>query len=201
MRIKCRCIDYKYYVREISIKSVNVRVSFRIIKNIKLSYINNNQNMDTLRTMMRQEKQHEIVIFVLLVLYIVFTPSVPLGIAEYAESIYGQVFIVIIAITIFLSTNPVVGVLAFFAAYEFIRRSSRATGSFGIETFSPTETKKKEVMTAMNPEPLQTLEEELVQKLVPISPNHDIGSTDGGSFQPVLGQLYGAVAPDYEGVM
>lgn len=158
--------------------------------------------MDTLRTLMRQEKQHELVIFVLLVLYIVFTPSVPPGLAEYAESVYGQIFIVILAITLFLSTNPVVGILAFFAAYEFIRRSTHVTGSaFGVETFSPTERKKADDMTAMNPSPSQTLEEELVQKLVPITPNSDIGSTDGGSFQPVLGPLYGATEPDYDGVM
>jgi hypothetical protein len=25
--------------------------------------------------------------------------------------------------------------------------------------------------------------------------------SDGGSFQPVLGELYGAVAPDYDGVI
>jgi hypothetical protein len=56
-------------------------------------------------------------------------------------------------------------------------------------------------MAAMNPPPAKTLEEELVDKLVPISPNDDIGLTDGGSFQPVLGQLYGDVAPDYEGVI
>jgi hypothetical protein len=159
--------------------------------------------MDTFRSLMRQEKQHEMVIFVLLVLYIVFTPSVPLGIAEYAESIYGQLFVVVLAITLFLSTNPVVGILAFFAAYEFIRRSGYATGRYGLEPFfpSPTESKKAEVMTAMNPEPSETLEEELVKKLVKITPNHDIGSTDGGSFQPVLGPLYGATAPDYDGVI
>ncbi len=157
--------------------------------------------MDTLRTLMRQEKQHEIVIFVLLVLYIVFTPAVPLGLAQYAESTYGQIVVVILAITLFLSTNPVVGILAFFAAYEFIRRSSRATGVYGLETFSPTEQKKKEVMTAMNPAPYKTLEEELVDSLVPITPNNDIGSSDGGSFQPVLGPLYGAVEPEYDGVM
>lgn len=158
--------------------------------------------MDTIRTLMRQERQHEMVIFVLLVLYIVFTPSVPLGLAEYAESVYGQIFVVVLAITLFLSTNPVVGILAFFAAYEFIRRSSHATGrTFGAETVSPTERKKAADMTAMNPSPSQTLEEELVQKLVPITPNSDIGSTDGGSFQPVLGPLYGATEPDYDGVM
>lgn len=157
--------------------------------------------MDTLRTLMRQEKQHEIVIFVLLVLYIVFTPAVPLALAEYAESTIGQIIVVILAITLFLSTNPVVGILAFFAAYEFIRRSSRATGVYGIETFSPTEEKKQVVMTAMNPAPVKTLEEELVDSLVPITPNNDIGSSDGGSFQPVLGPLYGAVAPDYDGVI
>ena len=57
--------------------------------------------MDTLRTLMRQEKQHEIVIFVLLVLYIIFTPSVPVGLAEYAESTYGQIIVIVIAITVF----------------------------------------------------------------------------------------------------
>jgi hypothetical protein len=157
--------------------------------------------MDTFNKLMRQEKQHEMVIFVLLILYIVFTPSVPQALAEYAESTTGQVVVVILAITLFLSTNPVVGILGFLAAYEFIRRASRVTGVYGIETFSPTEKKKQEVMTAMNPPPAKTLEEELVDKLVPISPNDDIGLTDGGSFQPVLGPLYGAVEPEYEGVM
>jgi hypothetical protein len=157
--------------------------------------------MDTFRTLMRQEKQHEMVIFVLLILYIVFTPSVPRAIAEYAESLTGQIIVVILAITLFLSTNPVVGILGFLAAYEFIRRSSRATGVYGIETFSPTEEKKQKVMTAMNPEPMKTLEEELVDSLVVISPNDEIGSTDGFSFQPVLGKLYGAVEPDYDGVI
>ena len=157
--------------------------------------------MDTLRTLMRQEKQHEIVIFVLLVLYIIFTPSVPVGLAEYAESTYGQIIVIVIAITLFLSTNPVVGILAFFAAYEFIRRSSHTTGTYGFQTYSPTETKKANVMAAMNPEPSRTLEEELVQTLVPITPNNDIGLSDGGSFQPVLGPLYGATEPEYDGVM
>jgi hypothetical protein len=158
--------------------------------------------MDTFRSLMRQEKQHEMVIFVLLILYIVFTPSVPTALAEYAESTTGQVIVIILAITLFLSTNPVVGILGFLAAYEFIRRSSRVTGVYGIETFSPTEKKKQDVMTAMNPAPLKSLEEELVESLVVISPNNqNSGISDGGSFQPVLGELYGAVAPEYDGVI
>lgn len=157
--------------------------------------------MDTFNTLMRQEKQHEMVIFVLLILYIVFTPDVPLGLAEYAESTIGQLVIIILAITLFLSTNPVVGILGFLAAYEFIRRASRTTGVYGIETFSPTEEKKHQIMNAMNPAPEKTLEEELVDNLVPISPNDEIGLSDGGSFQPVLGPLYGAVEPDYQGVI
>ena len=151
---------------------------------------------------MRQEKQHEMVIFVLLILYIVFTPAVPAALAQYAESTVGQIIVVILAITLFLSTNPVVGILGFLAAYEFIRRSSHVTGVYGIETFSPTEKKKQAVMTAMNPAPEKTLEEELVESLVVISPNNqNAGLSDGGSFQPVLGDLYGAVEPDYDGVM
>jgi len=158
--------------------------------------------MDTFRTLMRQEKQHEMVIFVLLILYIVFTPSVPHALAEYAESTIGQVIVVILAITLFLSTNPVVGILGFLAAYEKIRRSSRATGVYGIETFSPTEKKKHTTMIAMNPAPEKTLEEELVESLVVIAPNdNNSGLSDGGSFQPVLGELYGAVEPEYDGVI
>jgi hypothetical protein len=157
--------------------------------------------MDTFNTLMRQEKQHEMVIFVLLILYIVFTPSVPHALAEYAESMTGQIIVIVLAITLFLSTNPVVGILGFLAAYEFIRRSSRVTGVYGIETFSPTEQKKQQVMTAMNPAPTKTLEEELVDSLVPITPNDEIGLSDGGSFQTVLGPLYGAVEPDYQGVI
>jgi len=190
--------------REISILS---EFSFRIIYNIIIItfYLYRrlfHSAMDTFRTLMRQEKQHEMVIFVLLILYIVFTPSVPHALAEYAESTMGQVIVVILAITLFLSTNPVVGILGFLAAYEFIRRSSRTTGVYGIETFSPTEKRKQAAMTAMNPAPEKTLEEELVESLVVIAPNDvNSGLSDGGSFQPVLGELYGAVEPEYDGVI
>jgi hypothetical protein len=157
--------------------------------------------MDSLKFLMRQEKQHELVLFVLLVAYIVFNPQTPSALARYIDNVYGQVVVVLIAITIFVSTNPIVGVLAFFAAYEFIRRSTVSTGSWGIESFTPTEDKKAEVMKAMNPDPSLTLEEELVEKLTPIAPNNEVGASDSGSFQPVLGNLYGAVEPDYDGVI
>jgi hypothetical protein len=157
--------------------------------------------MDSLKFLMKQEKQHEIVLFVLLVLYIIFNERTPDEIAKYVDNIYGQILVVLLAVTVFVSTNPVVGVLAFFAAYEFIRRSSHATGTFGIETFTPTEDKKAETMKAMNPVPSKTLEEELVESLTPIAPNNDVGASDEGTFQPVLNNLYGAVAPDYDGVI
>jgi hypothetical protein len=157
--------------------------------------------MDSLKMLMKQEKKHELLLFVVLVVYILFNKKTPECIAKYIDNIYGQIVVVLLAFTVFVSTNPIVGVLAFFAAYEFIRRSSAATGIYGIESFTPTEEKKAEVMKAMNPEPVLTLEEELVEKLAPISPNKVVGLNDEGSFQPVLNDLHGAVAPDFDGVI
>ena len=59
------------------------------------------------------------------------------------------------------------GVIGFFVAYDLIRRSSVATGNFGIDNYLPTEKTKQTKMSSYNQYPY-TLEQEMVKKMVPI---------------------------------
>ena len=79
--------------------------------------------MISLSKLGKSEKRHEIVLLVIFVIYILLDIQTPERLAELIDNIYGNIVVVLIAITIFANTNPVVGVIAFIAAYELIKRS------------------------------------------------------------------------------
>jgi hypothetical protein len=83
--------------------------------------------MEYFNALMKKEKQHEMVLFVVLVIYILFDISTPQILASHVDTTYGTIIVAILALSLFLSTHPVVGILGLFAAYEFIQRSKSAT--------------------------------------------------------------------------
>jgi hypothetical protein len=87
--------------------------------------------------------------------------------AKLIDNIYGNIVVIIAAFYLFAHSNPIVGVVGLFAAYELIRRSSHSTGTLAIERYLPTEIKKSGHFSAFNQFPI-TLEEEVVKKMAPL---------------------------------
>ena len=140
----------------------------------------------------------EIIIFVIFFVYLVFNIQMPNVINQYIDTPLGVVAVLVLTLCVFLYTNPILGILSVFVAYEIIRRSSTvpkiqykppisikrelpqiATMDFGLKqpTFSQ--------------EP--TVEEEVISKMAPISPDVSVTFVDT-SFKPVAENIHNATA-------
>lgn len=131
--------------------------------------------MDTYKELFKKHNQHHLVLLVIFILYIIMNIQTPYALANIIDTVYGNVIVILIAIALFTYLNPIVGVVALFAAYELIKRSSVATGSATISRYLPSENRKGKHMSAFNQFPI-TLEEEIVNQMAPLvetsGPNH-----------------------------
>ena len=106
------------------------------------------------------------VLTLLFVIYLILGLNTPKPIAQVIDTLVGKIVVILLAICLFIYTNPILGVIGFFVAYDLIRRSSVATGNFGIDNYLPTEETKQAKMSSYNQYPY-TLEQEMVKKMVP----------------------------------
>lgn len=75
----------------------------------------------------------EIALLIIFIFYLIFQVKTPSVLAEFVNSNLGMITILIIAVYLFLFTNPVLGILSIFVVYELIRRSS-----VSLAEYSPT---------------------------------------------------------------
>jgi hypothetical protein len=137
-----------------------------------------NQMNQTMRDAYKTCRKHEMLLTVLLVLYIVLNVPTPDVLSSYVDTPLGNIVIVLIALSFFTHSHPVVGVLGLFAAYVLIRRSS---SSSAIEAYLPSEKRKSEELSAYNQFPV-TLEEQMVALRAPLA-DTEVGSATA-SFRP-----------------
>jgi hypothetical protein len=137
-----------------------------------------NQMNQTMRNAFNACRKHEMLLTVLIVLYIVLNVPTPDVIASYVDTPLGNIVVVLIALSFFTHSHPVVGVLGLFAAYVLIRRSS---SSSAIEAYVPSEKRKSEELSAYNQFPV-TLEEQMVALRAPLA-DTQVGSATS-SFHP-----------------
>lgn len=139
--------------------------------------------MDNLKNLLLKGNKHQLILIVLFVLYILLDIKTPENLAFLFDNIIGQVVVILGALALFLNSHPVVGVLGFFVAYEIIRRSSIASGSYAVQTYIPTEETKSDEMIQMNTPYTKTVEEEVIDNMLPLVGPPD--NTDP-SYKPVL---------------
>ena len=109
--------------------------------------------------------KHELLLTVLLIVYIVLSVPTPDIIAPYVDTPLGNIVVVLIALSFFTHSHPVVGVLGLFAAYILIRRSSISSA---IEAYVPSEQRKSNELSVLNQFPV-TLEEQMVALRAPLA--------------------------------
>jgi hypothetical protein len=134
-----------------------------------------------MRDAFKTARKHEMLLTVLLILYIVLNVPTPHIIAPHVDTPLGNIVVVLIALSFFTHSHPVVGILGLFAAYVLIRRSSDTTGSSAIEAYLPSEKRKSEELSAYNQFPV-TLEEQMVALRAPLA-DTQVGSATS-SFHP-----------------
>jgi hypothetical protein len=137
----------------------------------------------------------EITALVIFAIYIVFPFRTPGFIATIVNTPIGLFSILIVTLYLFFYTNPILGVVYIFVAYELLRRSSLVQPQGGdayMVKHTPSEDKRQDEMVKMNPVHNVTLEEDVIKTMAPAQTfNKDVMgfSTD---FKPVAERVTGA---------
>lgn len=154
--------------------------------------------MDNFKDLLKRQKTGEVLLTLLFIIYILMGYKTPDAVASLIDTIYGKIVVVVIAILLFSYTNPVLGVLGFYVAFDLIKRSSESTGTYALQKYTPTEEKKSCNLTLYNQFPY-TLEQEVVSKMAPIN-DYDENSSPP-PFSPILDDLHEAAPIGYTGVI
>jgi hypothetical protein len=154
--------------------------------------------MDNFKDLFKGGRKGEILLTILFIIYILMGYKIPESLASIIDTVYGKIIVITIAILLFSYTNPVLGVVGFYVAFDLIKRSSESTGTYALQKYVPTETKKECELTLYNQFPY-TLEQEVVKRMAPINMSDD--SNTAPSFSPILDNLHEAAPIGYNGVV
>ena len=136
----------------------------------------------------------EIGTLVIFAVYIIFPFRTPGFMANIINTPLGIFSVLLITLYLFFYTNPILGVVYIFVAYELLRRSALVASRGGdayMVKHTPSEDKRQNEMNKMNPVRNVTLEEDVIRTMAPAQKfNKDYGiSTD---FKPVAERVSGA---------
>jgi hypothetical protein len=96
----------------------------------------------------------------------------------------GSLVVVVMSIVLFLTTSPVIGILAFITGYVLLYRSGVSTGSELLRQYVPNEDQKQQDMIHLHTiNNGKTLEEEAVENIPPRNPEEAILADD--PYKPV----------------
>ena len=155
--------------------------------------------MQNLKQLIATENRHQIVLGVVFLLYIVSNFQIPEALAEMVNTPIGNAIVIVLGLSMLAMANPIIGVIGLVAAYELLKRSGQASMSAG---GLPSESSKLADMKQYNQFP-KTLEEEIVNKMVPLV-HHNSAYTEGSvgiQYKPVLDDTQNAAPINYEGVI
>lgn len=157
----------------------------------------------------------EIITIVAFIIYLIFNVQTPLFLLGMVDTPIGVIFLMILVLCLFIYTNPILGVLGLFVAYEMIRRSSMAvSGKVPMIQYTPTQIQKERHMEEMNlpkafeqpnifhesmidvgiEQPIQnnsSLEEEMVLSMAPMGVSEQVGYVNT-TFKPVSENIHNA---------
>lgn len=133
-------------------------------------------------------------VLVIFVIYIIFPFKTPAFLAGIVNTPIGLISVLIVTLYLFFYTNPLLGVVYIFVAYELLRRSSLAVGgpadSYMIQ-YTPSESKRAQEMVQMNPDKTLSLEENIIATMAPAQTFYSEPELDTG-FKPVKEVVVGA---------
>ena len=132
--------------------------------------------------LLKKTQSSHVVLGIIFIIYLIMGYPIPETLATMIDTIYGKIIVYVIALTLLVSVNPVLGVLALFVAFDLVRRSEMATGSTALLKFGSSEKQKMGDLTAFNQFPY-TLEQEMV-KIRTINKDPPIESPP--SYKPML---------------
>jgi len=132
---------------------------------------------------------------ILFIIYIIFPFRTPVFLSGVINNPLGLITVLIVTLYLFFYTNPILGVVYIFVAYELLRRSSLVKSAGASDNYmikyTPSEAQRTGEMVKMNPNHEITLEESVVATMAPAQKFGNDPSIDT-AFKPVVERLDGA---------
>lgn len=162
--------------------------------------------MKILKSVIKTEQQHQLLLTVVFIIYILFDIQLPHVLANMVDSLTGNIVVALLALSLFVYTTPMLGILGFIVAYIIVTRSSSKKGSVSNKKYIPSEKSKMSNFIKYNEatefskynDYPNTLEEEMVAQMAPLVKPVE---NDTSSFKPVLDNDNHAAPIDYDGVV
>lgn len=153
--------------------------------------------MKLLKKLMKFEQKHELGLGVVFIIYMLFDIELPSTLSNMVDTLTGNIVVALLALSVFVYTNPILGILALVVGWLLIKRSSRDTGSYALKHYLPSEKAKEGAFEKYNEHPV-TLEQEMVEKMAPLVDGEPSSELD---YKPVLDKDHDAAPIDYEGIV
>lgn len=149
--------------------------------------------MKEFSSLFKKENMGQLILSILFVIYLIMGYNTPMSLAELIDTPVGKIAVIIVALCILSTSNPILGILALFVAYELIRRSSIALRG-ELKNFIPSESKKSDQFSAFNQNEFPyTLEQEMVGKMTIQNNNINLSFNENtSSFKPILDNTHNA---------
>jgi len=137
---------------------------------------------NVMKELNKLSKNKENILALFFVLYILLDIPMPAIVTDFVSKSYGNIFVILLIVFMFIFFNPIVAVLGLVAAYELIKRSSISTGNYLNNYLPSTEKKKFKQFESFNNTP-KTLEEEIIHKMAPMTKS---SGNNIQNYKPVL---------------
>lgn len=128
------------------------------------------------------------ILSILFVLYLISDKKLPTPVANLIDTPLGKVVIIILAFSLFAYANPLLAILGIIVVYFMISTSSKQTGTYGLEEYTPNDYKK---WSGFEPRHYHeyTLEEEIVKERASTRFNKSFVKTP---WKPILDDTHNA---------
>lgn len=146
--------------------------------------------MEFLNELLEKRNMSQLVLVILFIIYLLMGFKTPDSIATMIDSTVGKIAVAMFALLLFAYSNPILGVLGIFVAYQLVRGASIKTGMAALEEYYPTEEKKWSPFTPAHQFPY-TLEQEMVKKMAPQKFNTNYVKA---TYKPTLEDTYDAAS-------
>ncbi len=145
--------------------------------------------MDNFKNLFQKDNLGELSLTILFIIYLIMGYKLPHEVSNRISTPIGKIAVILIALSLFIYCNPILGIIALFVAFDLIRRTDVYTGIDALKKYAPTEEKKSSQFTAFNQFPY-TLEQEVVNRMAPIVRTES--TLFAASYKPMLENLHDA---------
>ena len=156
--------------------------------------------MEYLKELFEKRNLVQLTLVILFIIYLLTGSETPESIANIVDTMTGKILVIVFALMLFAYSNPILGVLGLFVAYNVLKNASISSTLMitpSLEAYYPTEEKVWSPFTPSHQFPY-TLEQEVVKEMAP----HKFNTVyEAPSFKPSLDDTHDAASVNYNGAV